>query len=63
MSQLAPRCLKVAKHYRQLHPRLSTTSKLILQGDWLTAAGFPPGAVAVVQVQAGQLVITPAPAH
>jgi hypothetical protein len=60
MSQQAPRRLKVAKHYRQLHPRLSTTSKLTLQGDWLAAAGFAPGAIAQVEVQAGRLIITPA---
>lgn len=59
MPQQAPRRLKVARHYRSLHPRLSTTSKLTLQGDWLTAAGFPPGAIATVEVQAGRLVITP----
>jgi len=54
-----PRRLKVARHYRSLHPQLSTTSKLLLQGDWLTAAGFPPGTVATVEVQAGCLIITP----
>jgi hypothetical protein len=59
MSQPTPRRLTVARHYRQLHPHLSTTSKLLLQGDWLTAAGFPPGTVAVVEVQAGRLTITP----
>ena len=56
MSQ--PRRLQVATHYRSLHPRLSTTAKLTLSGDWLAAAGFPPGAVALVEVQAGRLVIT-----
>ena len=61
MPSPTPRRLKVAKHYRSLHPCLSTTAKLILQGDWLAAAGFPPGATALVEVQAGRLTITAAP--
>ena len=59
MAQSSIRRLKVACHFRQLHPHLSTTAKLTLQGDWLAAAGFPPGAVALVEVQAGRLTITP----
>lgn len=54
------RRLKVAPHYRQLSPRLSITSKLILSGNWLEAAGFAPGCIAHVEVAAGQLIITPA---
>ncbi len=58
-----PRRLKVATHYRSLQRplwgSLSTTAKLTLAGDWLAAAGFAPGAVALVEVQYGRLVITP----
>ncbi|TYZ12757.1 type I toxin-antitoxin system SymE family toxin [Hymenobacter lutimineralis] len=53
-----PRRLKVAPHYKRLHPTLAVTSSLRLQGDWLTAAGFAPGATALVQVEAGRLIIT-----
>lgn len=60
MPQQTTRRLKVAKHYRSLHPRLSTTSKLTLSGDWLAAAGFAPGTVAAIEVQAGRLIITAA---
>ncbi|QKG55229.1 type I addiction module toxin, SymE family [Hymenobacter sp. BRD128] len=63
MAQHTARRLKVAQHFRSLHPRLSTTSKLTLAGDWLAAAGFLPGAFAVVEVQAGRLIITTAPVH
>lgn len=54
------RQIKVATHYRQLHPQLRTTAKLLLQGNWLEAAGFAPGTVAAIEVQAGRLIITPA---
>ena len=55
------RRLKVAPHFKSLSPRLAITSRLMLQGDWLTAAGFPPGTVATIEVPAGRLIITPAP--
>jgi hypothetical protein len=54
-----PRQLKVTTHYRQLAPQLRTTARLLLLGNWLAAAGFGPGVVAVVQVEAGRLIITP----
>ncbi|MBD2768458.1 type I addiction module toxin, SymE family [Hymenobacter sp. BT664] len=54
------RRIKVTPHYRQLHPRVRITSKLMLQGNWLEAAGFAPGTIATIEVQAGRLVITPA---
>jgi len=54
------RKIKVALHYRQLHPHTRTTAKLLLQGNWLEAAGFVPGTVAAIEVQAGRLIITPA---
>lgn len=53
-----PRRLKVTAHYRQLAPQLRTTARLLLLGNWLAAAGFGPGVVAEVQVEAGRLVIT-----
>jgi hypothetical protein len=56
----AARRIKLATHFRSLHPQLSTTSKLTLSGDWLAAAGFAPGAIAQVEVQAGRLIITTA---
>ncbi|MGI4870437.1 MAG: SymE family type I addiction module toxin [Janthinobacterium lividum] len=59
MSSTARR-LKVATFYRALHPNLRTTAQLILCGNWLAAAGFTPGTVAVVEVAPGQLTITPA---
>ncbi|GAA3987092.1 SymE family type I addiction module toxin [Hymenobacter antarcticus] len=55
------RRIKVAPHYRQLHPQVRITSQLRLQGNWLAAAGFAPGTVAAIEVQAGRLIITPAP--
>ena len=55
------RRIKVAPHYKFLSPRLAITSKLMLQGDWLAAAGFAPGTVAAIEVQAGRLIITAAP--
>ncbi|WP_262383905.1 type I toxin-antitoxin system SymE family toxin [Hymenobacter lutimineralis] len=58
MPATMPRRLKVAPHYKRLHPTLAVTSSLRLQGDWLTAAGFAPGATALVQVEAGRLIIT-----
>lgn len=60
MAQHTARRIKVATHFRSLHPQLSTTSKLTLSGNWLAAAGFAPGAIAQVEVQAGRLIITPA---
>ncbi len=60
MAQHPARRLKVATHFRRLHPQLSTTSKLTLSGDWLAAAGFAPGTIAQVEVQAGRLIITTA---
>lgn len=52
------RRIKVAPHYRQLHPQVRITSQLRLQGNWLAAAGFAPGTVAAIEVHAGRLVIT-----
>jgi len=52
------RQLKVTPHYRQLHPQQRITARLMLLGNWLADAGFTPGAVAVVQVEAGRLTIT-----
>ncbi len=60
MAQHPARRIKVATHFRSLRPQLSTTSKLILSGDWLAAAGFAPGTVAAIEVQAGRLIITAA---
>ena len=60
MPSTASRRLKVAPHFKSLHPRPAVTSSLRLQGDWLEAAGFAPGTVAVVQVENGRLIITPA---
>ncbi|GAA4382067.1 SymE family type I addiction module toxin [Hymenobacter koreensis] len=60
MSTSALRRLKVAPHHKRLHPRPAVTSSLRLQGDWLQAAGFAPGTTALIQVEAGRLVITPA---
>ncbi|UYZ60199.1 SymE family type I addiction module toxin [Hymenobacter latericus] len=60
MLSYAPRRLKVAPHFKRLHPRPAVTSSLRLQGDWLEAAGFAPGTVALVHVEAGRLIITPA---
>ncbi|RTQ52296.1 type I toxin-antitoxin system SymE family toxin [Hymenobacter gummosus] len=60
MPSNAPRRLKVAPHFKRLPPRPAVTSSLRLQGDWLEAAGFPPGSTAVVHIEAGRLVITPA---
>jgi len=48
----------VALHYRRLHPALSTTSLLVLRGNWLAQAGFVPGATAVVEIEPGRLIIT-----
>ncbi len=59
MAQPSTRRLKVARFFRQLHPQLTTTAKLTLQGNWLEAAGFHPGAIALVEVAPGRLVITP----
>ena len=58
MALSTPRRLKVALHYRRLHPDLSTTSLLVLRGNWLAEAGFVPGATVVVEVEAGRLIIT-----
>ena len=55
------RRLKVAPLYRSCHPQQRITSQLRIQGNWLAAAGFPPGTVAAIVVQAGRLIITPAP--
>ena len=55
------RRIKVAPHFRQLHPVQRITSKLLLQGNWLAAAGFAPGTVAAIEVQAGRLIIIAAP--
>jgi len=52
------RRLKVALYYRRLHPTLSTTSQLVLRGNWLAEAGFGPGVTAVVEVEIGRLTIT-----
>lgn len=60
MSKHQPRRLKVATHFRELHPNLRTTAQLLLRGNWLAAAGFAPGSVAVVQVAPGRLTITTA---
>lgn len=54
------RRLKVAPLYRSCHPQQRITSQLRMQGNWLAAAGFPPGSIATVEVQAGRLIITPA---
>lgn len=62
MSQQHPaRRIKVAPHFAARRYDTRLTSKLLLQGSWLEAAGFPPGAVAQVEVQAGRLLITAAP--
>ena len=58
MPTATPRRLKVAAHYKRLHPRLAVTSLLTLRGDWLAAAGFLPGATASIEIQAGRLIIT-----
>ena len=58
MANTLSRRLKVAKYYRRLHPVLSTTSLLVLRGNWLAQAGFVPGATAVVEVEPGRLIIT-----
>ena len=58
MPSPTPRRLKIAPLYRQLRPGHRITSQLLLAGDWLKAAGFAPGAVALVEVSKGQLVIT-----
>ena len=55
------RRIKVAPLYRQLHPQVRITSQLRIQGNWLAAAGFAPGTVAAIEVQAGRLIITAAP--
>ena len=55
------RRLKVAPLYRSCHPQQRITSQLRIQGNWLAAAGFPPGSIAAVEVQTGRLIITPAP--
>ncbi len=60
MPKPQPRRLKVATHCRELRPNLRTTSQLLLRGNWLAAAGFAPGTVAVVEVAPGQLTITTA---
>jgi hypothetical protein len=58
MTQPKMRRLKVAPHYKRLHPCIAISSSLRLQGDWLTEAGFVPGKTALIQVEAGRLIIT-----
>jgi hypothetical protein len=53
------RKIKVAPHFARRRYDTTITSKLLLQGNWLEAAGFGPGTVAI-EVQAGRLIITPA---
>jgi hypothetical protein len=55
--QLPIRRLKVAPHYKSLHPHLKITASLRLTGDWLLQAGFHPGDVASVEVSEGYLTI------
>ena len=55
------RRLKVAPLYRSCHPQQRITSQLRIQGNWLAAAGFPPGSIATVEVHAGRLIITADP--
>lgn len=58
MSKRFPtRRLKVAAHYKSLHPTLKITASLRLTGDWLLEAGFRPGDVASVEVSNGRLTI------
>ena len=55
------RKIKVERRHRPRVYGYAATAKLMLSGHWLQAAGFPPGSIATVEVQAGRLVITPAP--
>ncbi|MGI4822627.1 MAG: SymE family type I addiction module toxin [Janthinobacterium lividum] len=61
MAQHTARRLKVAPHFAARRYDTRITSKLLLQGAWLEAAGFAPGAVAAIEGQAGRLIITAAP--
>ena len=54
------RHIKIEHRHRRRVYGYAATAKLMLSGRWLEAAGFAPGAVAQVEVQAGRLIITPA---
>ena len=60
MPSPTPRRIKVAPHFAQRQYSTRITSKLLLQGNWLEAAGFPPGTVASIAIEAGRLTITAA---
>ena len=55
------RHIKIEHRHRARRWGFVATAKLMLSGHWLEAAGFAPGTVASVEVQAGRLIITPAP--
>lgn len=55
------RKVKVEFRHRRRAFGYAATAKLLLSGHWLEAAGFAPGTVAAIEVQAGRLIITPAP--
>ncbi|WP_019946738.1 SymE family type I addiction module toxin [Hymenobacter aerophilus] len=58
------RHIKIEYRHRRRAFGYAATAKLLLSGHWLQAAGFAPGTVAQVEVQAGRLIITPAlPVH
>ncbi|NVO30262.1 SymE family type I addiction module toxin [Hymenobacter lapidiphilus] len=54
------RRLKIEYRNRARRWGFVATAKIMLSGHWLQAAGFQPGTVAQVEVQAGRLIITPA---
>jgi hypothetical protein len=60
MAQYPARRIKVAPHFAARRYDTRITSKLLLRGAWLEAAGFAHGAVATIEVQAGRLIITAA---
>lgn len=56
-----PRHIKIEVRHRRRRYGYAATAKIMLSGHWLQAAGFAPGTLAQVEVQAGRLIITPAP--
>ena len=55
-----PRHIKIEVRHRRRQYGYTATAKLLLSGHWLQAAGFAPGTLAQVEVQASRLIITPA---
>ena len=55
------RKIKVERRHRPRVYGYAATAKLMLSGHWLQAAGFAPGTIAAIEVQAGRLIITAAP--